>query len=215
MAKVKGKWIFNTTLTDAGTEGSVVSGQTVSFTSNGGVFDRIIPLSGYQSVMTYSNIEYSYSVYTHSDGWTNEAFKVIDFDATEQEVSAEFYAWLTKNAAPEGSESGEDPDPDPEPNPEPTPGLNPEAPTDEYYLIKKSTLDGIADAVRSKTGKTAQMRGLEIAGEIWGINSLIEAATEAEMTALLSTASVGSVCKYTGTTGTYENGALYIVEEVA
>lgn len=194
MAKVKGRWIFNTVLTDAGTEGGVVSGQTVSFTSNGGVFDRIIPLSGYQSVMTYSNIEYSYSVYSHSAGWTNEAFKVIDFDATEQEVSDEFYTWLTANATPEADE------PD-----EPVTG-------DVLLAIRKSTLTGIADAVRSKTGKTAQMRGLEIAGEIWGINSLIEAATEAEMLVLLSTASVGSVCKYTGTTGTYENGALYIVE---
>ena len=43
-----------------------------------------------------------------------------------------------------------------------------------------------------------------------------EVATEAEMTALLSTAEVGSVYKYTGeTTDTYENGALYVVEEEA
>lgn len=41
----------------------------------------------------------------------------------------------------------------------------------------------------------------------------IEISTEAEMTALLKTAEVGSVYKYTGTTGTYENGALYVVEE--
>lgn len=42
-----------------------------------------------------------------------------------------------------------------------------------------------------------------------------EIATEAEMTALLEIAEVGSVYKYTGTTGTYESGALYIVEEVS
>lgn len=41
----------------------------------------------------------------------------------------------------------------------------------------------------------------------------IEISTEAEMTALLETATVGSIYKYIGTTGTYENGALYIVEE--
>lgn len=40
-----------------------------------------------------------------------------------------------------------------------------------------------------------------------------EIATEAEMTALLETAEVGSVYKYTGESGTYENGALYVVEE--
>lgn len=42
----------------------------------------------------------------------------------------------------------------------------------------------------------------------------IEIATETEMTALLETAEVGSVYKYTGTTTSkYENGALYVVEE--
>lgn len=41
-----------------------------------------------------------------------------------------------------------------------------------------------------------------------------EIATEAEMTALLETAELGSVYKYTGeTTDLYENGALYVVEE--
>ena len=41
----------------------------------------------------------------------------------------------------------------------------------------------------------------------------IEVATEEEMNALLETAEVGSVYKYTGTTtDTYESGALYIVE---
>ena len=40
----------------------------------------------------------------------------------------------------------------------------------------------------------------------------IEVATESEMTTLLTTAEVGSVYKYTGTTGTYESGALYVVE---
>lgn len=42
----------------------------------------------------------------------------------------------------------------------------------------------------------------------------IEISTEAEMTALLESAAVGSVYKYVGeTTDTYENGVLYLVEE--
>jgi len=44
----------------------------------------------------------------------------------------------------------------------------------------------------------------------------VEVATEAEMTALLETAEIGEMYKYTGeTTDTYENGAIYIVEEVS
>jgi hypothetical protein len=41
----------------------------------------------------------------------------------------------------------------------------------------------------------------------------IEVSTEAEMTALLQNGEIGGVYKYTGTTGTYENGALYVLEE--
>ena len=40
----------------------------------------------------------------------------------------------------------------------------------------------------------------------------IEVSTEAEMTALLESGEVGGVYKYTGTTDTYENGALYVLE---
>lgn len=39
-----------------------------------------------------------------------------------------------------------------------------------------------------------------------------EISTEAEMNTLLTTAEVGSVYKYVGTTGTYEKGALYMIE---
>lgn len=42
-----------------------------------------------------------------------------------------------------------------------------------------------------------------------------EVSTEAEMTALLTSGEVGGVYKYTGETGTYENGALYVLEEEA
>lgn len=40
----------------------------------------------------------------------------------------------------------------------------------------------------------------------------ISVSTEADMTALLESGNVGSVYKYTGTTGTYENGAYYVLE---
>ena len=43
----------------------------------------------------------------------------------------------------------------------------------------------------------------------------VEVATESEMTALLETAPLGSVYKYVGESGTYENGELYILREVS
>lgn len=155
MAKVKGIWVFNNVLTAAGNEGSITYGQDVVFTSNGNVFDRLIPLFGYESVMTYSNIDFSYSVYSHSDGWANEAFKTVQF-GSEQEVSDEFYTWLAANASPEGSEPTE---PD-----EPT-----EPMTGEYYAIKKATLEGIGNAVRSKTGKVDKIPVASLEAEIRSI----------------------------------------------
>lgn len=151
MAKVKGIWVFHNVLTAAGNEGSITYGQDVVFTSNGGVFDRLIPLFGYESVMTYSNIEFSYSVYSHSDGWTNEAYKTVDFGEQEQEVTDEFYTWLTANATPEEDE------PD-------------EPMTGEYYAVKKSTLEGIGNAVRAKTGKSGKIPVVSLAAEIEGIS---------------------------------------------
>jgi hypothetical protein len=153
MAKVKGIWVFHNVLTAAGNEGAITYGQDVVFTSNGSVFDRLIPLFGYESVMTYSNIEFSYSVYSHSDGWTNEAFKTINF-GSEQEVTDEFYTWLTANATPEADEPDE---PD-------------EPMTGEYYAIKKATLEGIGNAVRSKTGKSGKIPVVSLATEIEGIS---------------------------------------------
>ena len=40
----------------------------------------------------------------------------------------------------------------------------------------------------------------------------IEVATEIEMHQLLTTGEIGGVYKYTGTTGTFENGTLYVLE---
>ena len=54
-------------------------------------------------------------------------------------------------------------------------------------------------------------------GDGGGIDSPLPIAvsTEAEMTALLTSGEVGGVYKYVGASGTYENGALYVLEEEA
>lgn len=62
------------------------------------------------------------------------------------------------------------------------------------------------DNYYTKAEITALLENIESGG------SPIEVATETEMTSLLTTADVGTIYKYTGESGTYENGALYIVE---
>lgn len=86
----------------------------------------------------------------------------------------------------------------------------------------KSKLQSLITASNAKTGKSDANLTDAVKTLLEGYKSgegsplPIEISTEAEMTALLSTAEVGSVYKYTGeTTDTYENGALYVVEEEA
>lgn len=72
-----------------------------------------------------------------------------------------------------------------------TPGTGGTVDLSNYYT--KSEINALLEAIQ--TGATPS-----------------EISTEAEMMALLETAEVGSVYKYTGTSGTYENGAYYVVE---
>jgi hypothetical protein len=91
------------------------------------------------------------------------------------------------------------------------------------FITKKGRvlLDLTGDTVTPETlgkGVTAHDRsGEPIVGTMeggGGSSFPIEVATEEEMNALLNTAGVGAIYKYTGeTTDTYENGALYVVEE--
>lgn len=54
--------------------------------------------------------------------------------------------------------------------------------------------------------------GNKIVGTLTDSPLPVEVKTEEEMTALLESGEVGSVYKYVGTSGTYENGALYEIE---
>ena len=153
MAKIKGIWVLNSILTVS--EGASGLSQIVNFTSNAIAFDAMILLGDYTSSMKYSNIADTYSVYTHSGGWVNEAFRIVDFGSAEQEVSDAWYTAFTANA----TQAGGDVDPPDE--------------ADELWQIWKSTLAGIADATREKTGKSDPMLVSEIASEIRSIKGTL------------------------------------------
>lgn len=99
--KVSGVWKWNDTLpfSDDYT-GSSGLGDTVNFTSNSNSYTSIfIHDSQYdpkgQRVLVYDTLTIAYSA---TSGWTNEAYKTIDFGSEEQEVSEDFYTYLTANA---------------------------------------------------------------------------------------------------------------------
>ena len=102
MAKIKGVWVFNDNIT------SLLSPMTftesVSFTSNANAYMglTVAPVDGEYLSLTYSGIsntfvcEFSYSgLGSH---WEADAYKIVDFGSTEQDVSDTFLAWMQANA---------------------------------------------------------------------------------------------------------------------
>ena len=89
-----------------------------------------------------------------------------------------------------------------------------------FYIAEKENIElltntgeliSIADAIRTKSGKSEEI--VYPSGFISEISELgiIEISTEEEMSALLVAENVGKVYKYTGATGKYTNGDFYEV----
>lgn len=90
--KINGKWYFN--------EHPVYNDNwtlDVSFVSNGKNFDSIESTD--EKGLRYLLDLYVQTVYYWDMfAWVDEAYRTIDFGAAYQEVSDEFYTWLTANA---------------------------------------------------------------------------------------------------------------------
>ena len=100
--KVNGKWYFNETLNDIAL---LNVNTTVSFLSNGTEYVALL----ITNMMGNRTLEYGKEGYNFATGrgldtaydvtaFTDEAYRTIDFGAAYQEVSDEFYTWLTANA---------------------------------------------------------------------------------------------------------------------
>lgn len=85
------------------------------------------------------------------------------------------------------------------------------------YLIQDTTLTGIAEAIRGKTGDTGAIAVNDMASKINSIvggGGLEDISTETGMDEVLITANIGKAYRYTGATGNkYVSGDIYIVEE--
>jgi len=94
---VSGVWVFKETLEHPGTQTV-----PVSFTSNGQDFKSIAFSGDYGLLVQYIDLRdliAPVELEVYDEGWTNEAYRTVDFGSTEQEVSDEFYTWLTSNAS--------------------------------------------------------------------------------------------------------------------
>ena len=75
-------------------------------------------------------------------------------------------------------------------------------------------LTNIADAIRTAEGSTDAINPQDFEAKITALKLSvpIEISTDAGMEAVLTSDNVGKVYKFTGTSDTYTNGDLYIVE---
>lgn len=75
-------------------------------------------------------------------------------------------------------------------------------------------LTNIADAIRTVEGSTNTINPQDFEAKITALKLSvpIEISTDAEMEAVLTSDNVGKVYKFTGTSDTYTNGDLYVVE---
>lgn len=75
-------------------------------------------------------------------------------------------------------------------------------------------LTNIADAIRTVEGSTDAINPQDFEAKITALKLSvpIEISTDAGMEAVLTSDNVGKVYKFTGTTGIYTNGDLYVVE---
>ena len=75
-------------------------------------------------------------------------------------------------------------------------------------------LTNIADAIRTVEGSTNAINPQDFEAKITSLKLSvpIEISTDAEMEAVLTSDNVGKVYKFTGTSDTYTNGDLYVVE---
>ena len=75
-------------------------------------------------------------------------------------------------------------------------------------------LTNIADAIRTVEGSTDAINPQDFEAKITALKLSIpiEISTDAGMEAVLTSDNVGKVYKFTGTSDTYTNGDLYVVE---
>lgn len=221
MATVSGKWQWNETLNLS--SGSYLTDYTVNFSCNNVNYTKIIlnvdTVDSYYYSMLYKIADSQVFVYDYSgggsypDGFYAPVYRIIDFGTTAQTVTDAFYSILTANAS---------------------------VFTEPVISVNMTDADGVtlatfmrycdsdikvAPDAASKTNLIADniKNGVSILGITGTLSASatgepIEVATEADMAAVLTNATeadVGKIYKYTGTTGTYENGALYQVEQAA
>lgn len=98
--KINGKWYFNETPTMIDHEPDQMINVTIKGVQYDGIDFEILDLSlGAFAIWAGNDADEILGTWDeYSNGWESEAHRTWDFGAAYQEVSDEFYSWLTANA---------------------------------------------------------------------------------------------------------------------
>ena len=99
-AELSGKWQWNETLSDPRNIGNA-GAPSVNFVSNGKEYDFY---TFFYDKATDSQVQYwvdsSFDLVYENGVWKDEAYRILDFGETPQEVDGTFYVYFTANAVP-------------------------------------------------------------------------------------------------------------------
>lgn len=140
MAKIKGVWEFREAVDFSHYHTEQVF---VNFVSAGTTYDGMdsgaFPIS---YVVGIAGDEPSNTLAHNGERWVDEAYRLVDFGTTEQEVPEDFYVWFTANATRQWG----------------------------TYTIQKNTLDDIGNAIREKLNTANKYTPAEMAQAICAID---------------------------------------------
>lgn len=99
--RLKGTWVFNTTLSESATKGTTITGN-VEFTSDSTSYATMTINYGSSygtSGYSISDIQYDTTQVNNAATWANQAYRVITFTApVKREGNEAFYDWFVSNA---------------------------------------------------------------------------------------------------------------------
>ena len=107
MAMIKGVWVWNETISMP-----AAGFYDASFTDAlGAVYRTIKVVVSTSQFMEYRTSDNEYDAFywkgaAGQTGWAEEQYRTIDFGDTEQEITDEFYTWLTTNATQQAEPTG-------------------------------------------------------------------------------------------------------------
>lgn len=101
---IKGKWMFNNIVDMSAW--NLYQYELINFISNGEEYvgfaysdnDSLVYVENYDPDSPFVPQWDGTHVYLYNDTWVNEECRTVDFGATEQEVTIDFFTWLTLNA---------------------------------------------------------------------------------------------------------------------